>query len=380
MSSLCLIFVSLINMCLAVFRLGFILFGTLWFSWTRMIILPHFREVFNYYLLEYFLMVFLFVFFFWDSYDSNIGSFNIVLEVSEVVHISFNSFYFFPLFHLFLPEMATHSSILAWKIPWMEEPDWLLSMESQRVRHDWVISLSLFTICLLPHLSYLLPPLFYCWFPPECFWSHLLYYSLYIDSFRSLLNLSCIFSILLSRLFICNSNLFSRFWIIFTIIIQNSLSGSFPISSSFVWFGGHLSCSFTCWVFLCLFILFILLCFGWPFCILAVGGSSLLWRFLMWVGLDGWLGKVPWLGKLVSVFWWMELDYFSLECNEMTSNEFWDVSGFGVTLGSLYIEAQSYVPVLLENLCGMSCSGTCWPLGGAWFQCTYGGVWWAPID
>ena len=94
----------------------------------------------------------------------------------------------------------------------------------------------------------------------------------------------------------------------------------------------------------------------------------------MWVGLDRWLGKVPWLGKLVSVFWWMELDYFSLECNEMTSNEFGDVSGFGVTLGSLYIEAQSYVPVLLENLCGMSCSGTCWPLGGAWFQCTYGGV------
>ena len=33
-------------------------------------------------------------------------------------------------------EMATHSSILAWKIPWMEEPDRLQSMESQRVRHD----------------------------------------------------------------------------------------------------------------------------------------------------------------------------------------------------------------------------------------------------
>ena len=32
---------------------------------------------------------------------------------------------------------------------------------------------------LLPHLSYLLPPLFYCWFPPECFWSELLHYSLY---------------------------------------------------------------------------------------------------------------------------------------------------------------------------------------------------------
>ena len=32
-----------------------------------------------------------------------------------------------------------------------------------------------------------------------------------------------------------------------------------------------------------------------------------------------------------------------------------------MTLGSLYIEAQGYVPVLLENLCGMSCSRTCWP-------------------
>ena len=33
-------------------------------------------------------------------------------------------------------EMATHSSILAWKIPWTEEPDGLQSMGSQRVRHD----------------------------------------------------------------------------------------------------------------------------------------------------------------------------------------------------------------------------------------------------
>ena len=59
--------------------------------------LPHFREVFNYYLLKYFLMVFLFVFFFWDPYDSNVVVFNIVLEVSEIVLISFNSFLFFPL-------------------------------------------------------------------------------------------------------------------------------------------------------------------------------------------------------------------------------------------------------------------------------------------
>ena len=33
-------------------------------------------------------------------------------------------------------------------------------------------------------------------------------------------------------------------------------------------------------LFLCLFVLFILLCLGWPFCILAVCGSSLLWGFL----------------------------------------------------------------------------------------------------
>ena len=33
-------------------------------------------------------------------------------------------------------ELATHSSILAWRIPWTEEPGGLQSMWSQRVRHD----------------------------------------------------------------------------------------------------------------------------------------------------------------------------------------------------------------------------------------------------
>ena len=41
--------------------------------------------------------------------------------------------------------MATHSSTLAWKIPWVEEPGRLQSMGSRRVRHDWATSLSLFT-------------------------------------------------------------------------------------------------------------------------------------------------------------------------------------------------------------------------------------------
>ena len=41
--------------------------------------------------------------------------------------------------------MAPHSSTLAWKIPWMEEPGRLQSMGSLRVRHDWATSLSFFT-------------------------------------------------------------------------------------------------------------------------------------------------------------------------------------------------------------------------------------------
>ena len=44
--------------------------------------------------------------------------------------------------------MATHSSTLAWKVPWMEEPGRLQSMGSQRVGHNWATSLFF---------------LFYCW-------------------------------------------------------------------------------------------------------------------------------------------------------------------------------------------------------------------------
>ena len=43
--------------------------------------------------------------------------------------------------HLLEKEMAIHSSILAWKIPWMEETGRLQSVGSQRVRHDWATSL-----------------------------------------------------------------------------------------------------------------------------------------------------------------------------------------------------------------------------------------------
>ena len=46
--------------------------------------------------------------------------------------------------------MATHSSILAWRIPWTEEPGGLQSMGSWRVGHDWATSLSFWIQGLIP--------------------------------------------------------------------------------------------------------------------------------------------------------------------------------------------------------------------------------------
>ena len=48
--------------------------------------------------------------------------------------------------HIMEKAMAPRSSTLAWKIPWMEEPDRLQSVGSLRVRHDRATSLSLFTL------------------------------------------------------------------------------------------------------------------------------------------------------------------------------------------------------------------------------------------
>ena len=47
-----------------------------------------------------------------------------------------------PLMHITEKAMAPHSSTLAWKIPWVEEPSGLRSMGSRGVRHDWATSLS----------------------------------------------------------------------------------------------------------------------------------------------------------------------------------------------------------------------------------------------
>ena len=50
-----------------------------------------------------------------------------------------------PYIHHLEKAMASHSSTLAWKIPWMEEPCRLQSMGSLRVGHDWATSLWIFT-------------------------------------------------------------------------------------------------------------------------------------------------------------------------------------------------------------------------------------------
>ena len=151
--------------------------------------LAHVREVFKYNLFKYFLSPFLFLFFFWDPYNSNVDVFNVVSEVSETVINSFHSFFFILLCGSYFHYLSSRS----------------------------VVRSSASVIVLLIHskeffISFIVLFLIVCFL---------------FSSSRSLLNVSCFFSIL-----------FQRFWIIFTIIILNSFSGRLPISSSFVWSGG----------------------------------------------------------------------------------------------------------------------------------------------
>ena len=57
-------------------------------------------------------------------------------------------------------ELATHSIILAWRIPWTEEPDELQSMGPQGVRHDWM-STHVITVNINP-LEWIISPR-WCW-------------------------------------------------------------------------------------------------------------------------------------------------------------------------------------------------------------------------
>ena len=105
--------------------------------------LPHFKEVFNYYLLRY---IFSCSFFLSSSGTPMIRMLgHLTLSQRSLRFSSFLLILFSFLLHLFPP------------------------------------------FYLPPHLSYLLPQLFCCWFPPECFGSPLWHYLLLIDSFLFLL-------------------------------------------------------------------------------------------------------------------------------------------------------------------------------------------------
>ena len=129
--SLCLIFVNLINMCLGMFCLGFILFGTLLVSCTLVTIscpvLAKFSTISS-------SSIFSWPFFLSSSSGSPMIRMlgHLTLSQRSLRFSSFILMLFSSLHHLFSP------------------------------------------FYLPPHLSYLLPQLFYCWFPPECFWSQLL--------------------------------------------------------------------------------------------------------------------------------------------------------------------------------------------------------------
>ena len=56
-------------------------------------------------------------------------------DTTDQLHVHFS-------FHALEKEMATHSSILAWRIPWTEEPGVLQPMGSQRVGHNWANELN----------------------------------------------------------------------------------------------------------------------------------------------------------------------------------------------------------------------------------------------
>ena len=73
-------------------------------------------------------------YYFWCYYKWNIFL-NVIFRLA-IASVEITSFT--------LKTMAIHSSTLAWKIPWTEEPGRLQSMGSWRVGHDWVTSLSLF--------------------------------------------------------------------------------------------------------------------------------------------------------------------------------------------------------------------------------------------
>ena len=163
-------------MCLGMFSLGLScmgLFVPLGLDWLFPFL---FGEIFNYNLFKNFLIAFLFLFFFWGPYNSNVGVLDMVPEVSEAVLSSFHSFHFILLlnyFHHFIFQLT-----------------------------DLFFCFRFATVDFFESIFNLIIVLFVS----VC---------LFFNYSRSLLIDSCIFSILFSRFLII---LISLFWILFQII------------------------------------------------------------------------------------------------------------------------------------------------------------------
>ena len=82
--------------------------------------------------------------------------------------------------------MAPHSSTLAWKIPWTEEPGWLQSMGSHRVGHDWsnlaaACSYCYFKLCFPVDSMFLFRSFFFLWFDDFLlFYAYVLFFLVFV--------------------------------------------------------------------------------------------------------------------------------------------------------------------------------------------------------
>ena len=188
---------------------------------------------------------------------------------------------------------------------------------------------------------------------------------LFFNSFRSLLNISCIFLIRASSLCIQASILFSRFWTIFTIITMNYFLCRLPICLhvfGLVDFYHALSSapSFFVFSFCLIYCVWGLLSVGWKdiislncrVCPHGWGCTSTLCRF---PGLETCLCSVEW-SVILSL--WRAVPYPVVS--------FRGIYGFGMALSSLSANVQSYVPILLKVWCGASGTEAYLPLGGTW--------------
>ena len=101
--------------------------------------LPHYRQIL--YHLNHRGNIPLWLFEYWEFPHSNHSA----IQVSSYTLPVLSPFLRWQAVLLVYKLSTPHSSTLAWKTPWMEEPGRLQSMESLRVGHDWATSLSLFT-------------------------------------------------------------------------------------------------------------------------------------------------------------------------------------------------------------------------------------------